>query len=63
MGKLKCDNCGNTEKFYSSVFLEAKVRVDSNGNTLRTIYDIDKEGVSEYEGIYCCECDNEVNED
>lgn len=61
--KLKCDNCGNTKRFYRSVFLEAKVRVDSNGETLKKVYDIDKDGFSEYEGIYCCECDDKVYDD
>lgn len=61
--KLICPECGNTKRFYKSVFLEAKVRVSSTGKTLKKVYDMDTENYTEYEGIYCCECDEKVYED
>lgn len=58
---LKCPKCGNTKKFYREVSVSAKVRVDANGNDLKTVYDVDKYHFDNYfEVIYCYECNEEV---
>ena len=36
---LRCPKCGNTKKFYREVSVSAKLRVDGNGNDLRTVHD------------------------
>ena len=59
--KLKCPKCGNTKKFYRDVSVSAKLRVDSNGNDLKTVYDIDKYQIDNHFDISrCYECDAEV---
>lgn len=58
---LRCPKCGNTKKFYREVSIQAKLRVDANGNDLKRVYDIDKHNFDNYfEVIYCCECNEEV---
>lgn len=60
---LKCPNCGNEKKFYRSISVEAKLRVNKNGDDMKSIYDIDKSNIDGwYEPIYCCECDTQVGE-
>lgn len=60
---MKCNSCGNTTKFYRNITIVAKLRVDRNGEDLKTIYDIDKDNIQDwYEPIYCCNCDEQVGE-
>lgn len=64
MGKLKCSKCGNTKKFYREISISAKLRVDSDGNDLKTVYDVNKYHTDNYfEVIYCYECNEEVQDD
>jgi hypothetical protein len=60
---LKCNVCGNTKRFYRSISIDAKLRVNSNGEDMKMIYDINKNNVADwFEPIYCCECDSCVVE-
>lgn len=60
--KLKCEKCGNTKKFYRDISVVAKLRVNSNGEDLKTVFDI-KKGIIDgwYEPIYCGECGREID--
>jgi hypothetical protein len=60
MSKLKCAECGNTKNFYKNITVPAKLKVDSEGNESETIYDIEKEVGDWCSGIYCGECDEEI---
>lgn len=61
MNKLKCTECGNTENFYKNITVPAKLKVDNKGNKTEIIYDIENEVGDWYGGIYCGECDEEID--
>jgi predicted nucleic-acid-binding Zn-ribbon protein len=61
---LKCPKCGNSKKFYRQVSVTAKLKVNKNGEDLKTVYDIEKDNIDGwYEPIYCGVCDTQVGDD
>ena len=54
-----CPECGNNKTFYREISVVAKLKVNSKGQDLKTVYDIDKTHIDgHYEDyIYCAKCD------
>lgn len=60
----KCDNCGNTKKFYSEVSVEAKIRINKEGEMWGNPYDIDKYNIDNaFEEVWCTVCGELVEEE
>ena len=61
--KLVCQTCGNSDKFYRCVSVDAKMVVTKTGNDTKRIYGARNryETVdNEYEAVYCSICDHVV---
>lgn len=63
MRRLLCSHCGNNKNFYKHVSIQAKLKVNSKGEDLKRVYDIEKNNIDNYfEAIYCGECDREIDD-
>ncbi|XWX62794.1 hypothetical protein AusDCA_2905 [Desulfitobacterium sp. AusDCA] len=61
---LECPKCGNAKEFYREVSVYAKLKVDKNGEDLKSIFNVDKNHIdSWFEPIYCSVCNTQVGED
>jgi hypothetical protein len=61
--RLVCPNYGNRRTFHRDISIAAKLKVNSKGEDLKTIFAINKDNIDGwYEPIYCSKCNTEITD-